>query len=301
MDRRAVLVDPETGAVQFKPYRYTPSLIAAIVSVAVFAILTALHTWRVHKFRAYYFTAFTIGGVFQTIGYAGRLWSHFAPDALPGFIMQEILILVAPALYAASIYMVLGRLLQSLRAKHLSFIPVKWMTKTFVIGDIVSFTLQVGGGGIQAAGSLNLYEIGEKAIIVGLFVQIAVFGFFMVTSLICHTRLARSPTPATDQGIILWKRHLYVLYLTSTIILIRSLFRVVEYLQGNGGYLISHEIFLYIFDAALMALVMLIFFIWYVGDLEPKATHKRQLTMESAEIGLTGPYQDAHELHGVRK
>lgn len=47
----------------FKLYRYTPSLPAAIVSVVVFGILTGLHTARLFKARAYYFTAFTIGGL----------------------------------------------------------------------------------------------------------------------------------------------------------------------------------------------------------------------------------------------
>lgn len=47
----------------FQLYRYNPSLPAAIVSVAVFAILTALHCWRMHKARSFYFTAFIIGGV----------------------------------------------------------------------------------------------------------------------------------------------------------------------------------------------------------------------------------------------
>lgn len=51
------------AAFDFKLYRYTPSLPAAIVSVAVFAILTVLHTGRLVKARAYYFTAFTIGGI----------------------------------------------------------------------------------------------------------------------------------------------------------------------------------------------------------------------------------------------
>ncbi|KAK9847345.1 hypothetical protein MYU51_019553 [Penicillium brevicompactum] len=294
MNRRAISVDPESGAVEFKQYSYTPSLPAAAASVIVFATLTALHAWRMHNFRAVYFTAFTIGGLFETLGYSGRVWSHFDQDALGGFIIQEILILVAPALYAASIYMVLGRLLRSLRAEHLSFIQVKWMTKVFVIGDIISFTLQAGGGGIQSAGSLKLYEIGEKVIIVGLFVQIAVFGFFMATALICHCRLAGASNPITDEGVIPWRRHLYVLYITSMIILLRSIFRVIEYVQGNGGYLISHEIFLYIFDAFFMAVVMLMFFIWYIGDLDPKATEKRP------ESGVGLIELDQEESHGIR-
>ena len=41
--------------------------------------------------------------------------------------------------------------------------------------------------------------------------------------------------------------------------MIRSVFRVVEYLQGFSGYLLSHEVYLYIFDAVLMLCVMVIF------------------------------------------
>jgi hypothetical protein len=47
----------------FRLYRYSPSLPAAIVSVVVFALLTAAHVWRISRTRAFYFTAFTIGGL----------------------------------------------------------------------------------------------------------------------------------------------------------------------------------------------------------------------------------------------
>jgi hypothetical protein len=194
--------------------------------------------------------------------------------------MQAILILVAPALYAASIYMILGRLIRAAHAESISIIPVKWMTKIFVIGDVFSFLLQAGGGGIQAAGTLELYNIGEKVIIVGLFVQIFMFGFFLVTTVIFHLRFRKSSDSHGQQTTIRWKHHLTVLYVTSAIIMVRSIFRVVEYLQGNRGYLISHEIFLYIFDALLMAIVMAIFFVFYVDDLEQSESGKRESAME---------------------
>ena len=41
--------------------------------------------------------------------------------------------------------------------------------------------------------------------------------------------------------------------------MVRSIFRVIEYIQGMDGYLVSKEIFLYIFDAALMLCVVVIF------------------------------------------
>ncbi|KAL0769124.1 hypothetical protein CaCOL14_008432 [Colletotrichum acutatum] len=249
------------AAFDFRLYRYTPSLPAAIVSAAVFAVLTILHFWRLYRARAFYFTAFALGGVFQTIGYCGRIWSHFDTMAIGGFVMQAILILVAPALYAASIYMILGRLIRTLRAEHLSLLPVPWVTKIFVTGDVVSFTMQAGGGGIQAAGTLELYDIGEKIIIIGLLVQIVVFGFFIITTILFHHRISRKPTSVAIEGIVPWRRYLWVLYSTSLIILVRSVFRVIEYLQGNRGYLISHEIFLSIFDTVLMVAVMAIFLV----------------------------------------
>jgi hypothetical protein len=48
---------------KFEYYHYDPSLPTAIVSVAVFAILTSVHVWKLFRFRTFYFTAFTIGGV----------------------------------------------------------------------------------------------------------------------------------------------------------------------------------------------------------------------------------------------
>ncbi|KAM0531829.1 hypothetical protein ACHAPP_007597 [Verticillium nonalfalfae] len=204
----------------FELYRYTPSLPAAIVSVAIFAALTAVHVWRMSRARAFYFTPFVIGGILQVIGYCGRIWGHFDKLSIPGFIVQA------------------------------------------------------AGGGIQSGGTLDLYKLGEKIIIAGLFVQIVVFGFFVVTSVLFHRRMNTQPPTGASAAKVPWRRYLWVLYSTSAIILVRSVFRVVEYLQGNGGYLISHEIFLYMFDALLMALCMLIFAVWYVGHLERKQKQK---------------------------
>lgn len=219
----------------------------------------------------------------QTLGYCGRIWSHFDQNAVGGFIMQAIPILVAPALYAASIYMILGRLIRTLNAGHLALIPVKWVTKIFVTGDVISFSLQAGGGGIQAGGTLDMYEMGEKIIVAGLWVQICVFGFFVITSLLFHWRIAHTPTHIAAQGKIPWKRHLIVLYATSGLILVRSIFRVIEYLQGNKGYLIAHEAFLYIFDTVLMVIVMAIFLQWYVGDLEDDDSRSLQPIRSSSD------------------
>lgn len=148
------------------------------------------------------------------------------------------------------------------------------------------------GGGIQAIGTLDSLHLGEKIIIGGLFLQLIFFAFFIVVAGIFHYRLvtdqplnsrprplslsnrarrhrqltssssasqAHASVSRVDIAALPWKRHLHNLYLASTLIMVRSIFRVVEYIQGNAGYLLSHEAFLYIFDATLMLLVMVSF------------------------------------------
>lgn len=46
---------------------------------------------------------------------------------------------------AASIYMVLGRLIRLLDAHEYALIRTTWMTKIFVTGDVLSFLTQGGG------------------------------------------------------------------------------------------------------------------------------------------------------------
>ena len=167
--------------------------------------------------------------------------------------------------------MILGRLIRASKAEGLSLIPIAWVTKIFVVGDVVSFSLQAGGGGIQAAGALELFYIGEKIIIAGLFAQIIMFSLFVMTAILFQYRFLHSAAFGHMQKVVNWKRHLNVLYSVSALILIRSIFRVIEYLQGNDGYLISHEVFLYVFDAVLMAAVVVIFLVWYIDDIEVRA------------------------------
>jgi hypothetical protein len=81
----------------------------------------------------------------QIIGYICRILAHNNKESVPIYSVQTILILLAPPLYAASIYMVLGRLVVYLQAERLSMVSVKWMTKIFVTGDVIAFIMQAAG------------------------------------------------------------------------------------------------------------------------------------------------------------
>lgn len=123
------------------------------------------------------------------------------------------------------------------------------------------------GGGIMASGTPSALDLGETIIIIGLAVQIAFFSGFVVVTGVFHLRITRNPTNEVLNNAFPWRTHLLALYVGSTLIWIRCVFRLIEYAQGNDGYLISHEVYLYIFDAALMLFVMALFALVHPSEL----------------------------------
>jgi RTA1 like protein len=201
------------------------------------------------------------------VGYAGRFLGNSDPSALGPFIIQTLCLLVAPTLFAASIYMVLGRLITMLHAEPLSPVRPRWLTNIFVGGDIVSFVVQLAGAGMLS--SASNFSLGKTIILVGVVVQILFFGLFVVAGGVFHVRLLRNPTPVSlrldsgpsaswIKGPSNWRGVLYALYAVSLLIFVRSLFRLIEYTGGSGGPLLTQEVWLYVFDSVLMLGVMVI-------------------------------------------
>jgi hypothetical protein len=122
---------------------------------------------------------------------------------------------------------------------------------------------------------------GEHLIVVGLLIQICFFAFFIVTATHFYWKIKKYPIPRSCSADIPWRRHMNVLYVTSFLIMVRSVFRLVEYIQGNDGYLLHHEMYLYVFDALLMFITMLIF----------NFIHPREISML---LGSPTDYEMAH-------
>lgn len=168
--------------------------------------------------------------------------------------------------------MVLGRLVRGLHAEHHSIIRSTWLTKIFVTGDVLSFFVQGAGGGIWATATnssdpTTAIKSGQNIILGGLFLQILMFGLFVVVAFIFHARLKRSPTARVYTYGIIWEPTMFMLEGVSALILFRNIFRVLEYIQGRDGYLLSREWSTYICDASPMAMGMIIFWWWYPSSI----------------------------------
>ncbi|KAH6680160.1 RTA1 like protein-domain-containing protein [Halenospora varia] len=280
-----------SSSTSFALYHYNPSFAAAIIFAALFAISAVWHLYLIAKFRTWYFIPLVIGAILEVMGYAARAISaQQTPNwtILP-FILQTLLLLVAPALLAASIYMILGRIIVSIDGESHSIVKKRWLTRIFVVGDAVTFFIQaVGGGRMSSKGTNSSRELGSHIVIAGLLLQIVWFGFFVVVALVFHGRMRAMPTTLSHDPSLPWEKFLYVLYGTSTLIMVRSIVRTVEFGQGFSGAIQSSEWYLYVFDAVPMVAVALCFNCIYPSNFTKKAKHTRV----DSEIGTTN-----YELH----
>lgn len=123
-----------------------------------------------------------------------------------------------------------------------------------------------GGGILATAKSVSSQNLGNNVILLGLAIQVIFFGFFMVVTLIFHVRVMQQPTKKSTALSAPWHRFIWVLYIASLLIMVRSVFRMVEYAQGNDGSLLQTEIYTYVLDALLMVCVAAIFAIYHPSE-----------------------------------
>ncbi|KAJ5740586.1 hypothetical protein N7493_000458 [Penicillium malachiteum] len=247
-------------------YPYTPSATAGYAFMAIFGVSTIVHTILTIPFRAAYFIPFILGG--ETFGYYGRAWSHESRTDIDSWALQEMLILCAPPLISATVYMVLGRIIRSFDAEHLSSIRTKRLTLIFVLNDILCFCTQLGGAGVQVTGDANIMNIGKKVVLAGLIFSLIIFALFVLIATKFHRRALRSPPPLlllyTD---LKWTRYMWALYVACFAIMIRNLVRTIQFGASRTAAVNTSEVYIYVFDAFMMFLSMLVFMVYHPGRL----------------------------------
>ncbi|PSN74959.1 RTA1 like protein [Corynespora cassiicola Philippines] len=258
----------DNGKIEYQLWHYRPSIAGGVIACLVFAVLTAAHIWRLFKNRTWFCIPFVIGALFETIGYGARAAAHNDMESKMPYIIQSVLILLAPILFAASVYMILGRLMLRTGSTDLSLIRAKWVTKIFVTGDVLCFFIQSGGAGMLVqAKDKDAVKRGENIILGGLILQILVFGFFVIVAGVWHRRLENRITAASLE--IPWQKYIRYLYGASALITIRNMCRVVEYALGRDGYLLQNEWCLYVYDCLPMILTLAICITWYNPNIKP--------------------------------
>ncbi|KAH8625266.1 hypothetical protein IG631_20731 [Alternaria alternata] len=178
-----------------------------------------------------------------------------------------MLILAAAPLLAATIYMTLGRLIRALDATHHAVLNPRWTTKIYVIIDIGSFVCQIMGSAMQTSGDPEGVKTGNTVVIAGLGTQLVAFAFFILMAVVFHRRLNNKPTSTSLRTHVRWQRYMWALYSVSVLVVVRSIFRLAEFVEGPESKVYQTEAYLYVFDAALMFGVVVIMAVLHPGVL----------------------------------
>ncbi|KAJ3535131.1 hypothetical protein NM208_g7264 [Fusarium decemcellulare] len=254
-------------------WRYLPNAGAAALFLILFLATFLYISWKIWRTGARFCIVFAIGCFMEMVGYGVRAGARSKTGKLMPFCIQNTFILIAPVLFAATIYMMLGRVIIHTGGVRHSLVNPAKITLVFVLGDFLSFVVQCGGAGMSVVQNAELSKWSERIVVIGLLIQIIMFALFCVIAVVFHRRLRRAPTsPFLDADETLghwrWEADLYLLYAVSFLIMVRSVFRTIEYCQGHTGYALSHEWTLYVFDALLMFAVAAIFAWKFPGHLQ---------------------------------
>ncbi|KAJ3043477.1 hypothetical protein HDV00_004864 [Rhizophlyctis rosea] len=223
----------------------------------LWVIAAAIHIFLMIRHKTWYLIPFIIGALLETAGYGLRIKARQNPHDTPTYAAQHGQIVIAPVFLAASVYMIMSRIILHVGPTN-SPIPHRWVTRTFIGCDIFSFVIQISGTGILLGNTANA-DIGLKLLLVGLIVQVISFTGFIVLAYVVDKRAKAGGVKGK------WRRLMVAVYFASFAILIRSIYRSIEFSQGFDSSLAHNEPSMYALDTLLMFLVLVAFIVVHPG------------------------------------
>ncbi|KAK4049627.1 hypothetical protein OIO90_005386 [Microbotryomycetes sp. JL221] len=317
----------ETGLRQRPPAGYVPKVWpAAVAAVLYFATAAMIWFQWARMGRQKFLLVLPIGLTTMCIGYILRIvYAEQFLFSVGMYAIMTLFVLLSPCLFLAFDYVLLSRLSSSLGediADKCLFLPSRLIVKIFVWTDVFVFFLQGSGGGLSAIDSDNLRNIGEKTMIVGLVIQVIAFGLFTLLLLVFAFRVRKNfpehwfvsnsegirALNGSKQPVRDWRILLVVMGLTCIGIIIRCVFRAIEYGDGYDGYLATEEVFFYLLDALPLWLAMNLYCLFWPGRLLHKGQPLKlaggvnpvQSHDSSLEMGLAKEQYDYTHYHRAR-
>lgn len=156
-------------------YGYYPNLAGNTILCVVFGLCLILQLGFSIRGRTWtWLICLSLGCLFETLGYIGRLLMHSNPWNDSANRLQIVTLIIGPSFTAAGIDLTLKHLVLHF-GQDASPLPAYLYTWLFIGIDVASILVQAAGGGLAAAGKTNagLLDIGDKIIIAGIAVQVA--------------------------------------------------------------------------------------------------------------------------------
>jgi hypothetical protein len=183
-------------------------------------------------------------------------------------------IVLAPVALALADYLLVGRLIR-LVGRQYSIVNPKFVEYGFIVSDLLSIGVQSAGAGLITSGKLENLTTGSHVLIGGLGINLVSFCFFAFITFHLHWSIYRSKSDFTGEEP--WIKIFYALYLSMTLLIIRSTYRITEFSMGFRGYLAIHETYFYIFECLLIIFAFALFLPLHPGIWMPRDGRERLL------------------------
>ncbi|KEF56751.1 uncharacterized protein A1O9_06941 [Exophiala aquamarina CBS 119918] len=159
-------------------YGYRPSIAASSVLIALYTVCLLVQFVYGWRYKAWWFAvSMILGCICEVLGYAGRIMMWQNPWGRPGFIMQIVLITVAPVFFSAAVYVLLAQIVQYISVEASRFKPTLFYI-VFIPCDVISLILQAVGGAMSST-SNGKSTAGVNIALAGLSFQVATLVLFV--------------------------------------------------------------------------------------------------------------------------
>ncbi|KAL9594712.1 MAG: hypothetical protein Q9219_006876 [cf. Caloplaca sp. 3 TL-2023] len=258
------------------PYGYLPSIAPGVVFSILFGLTMTWHAYQAFRTRTGWLSVFAVGALGELVGWIARAVANDCAYSVPVFQLQLSVLIISPTFITAGIYVILSRMIPLVGTEKSPIKPRTYLF-IFITVDIISLAIQAAGGGKAAAGFSKGTdtETGTNIMVAGIIFQMVSIIVFEV--LFCLVIFRALPQ-------ITASRPLFLLSGATTVsvacILVRSVYRTIELLQGWRGYLITRERYFIALDGTMILLSLLVYNFLNPGELLQKADQNKALEVE---------------------
>ncbi|KAF7553345.1 hypothetical protein G7Z17_g3708 [Cylindrodendrum hubeiense] len=261
-------------------YLYAPSEALAGVVAGLYALSFLITLYQTIRKRSWVWLVMVLG---IGIGYVARVLSAKNPTDKGPYVLQFTLVILAPVMMAGVIYVIFSRIVFWVvppESRNLRFlwVPPRFITLIFVGFDVIALLLQlvaavlIAGTDATDSNAKHKINLGKDLGLVGVSVQITGFGLFTIAAIRFHFVSKRldgqfvAMNQAKHDIKQHWSKLLFAVNGSCFLILIRSVFREIEFAEGKKGGTQQEEWYLYVFDTLPILLVVILYNIWFPGN-----------------------------------
>ncbi|KAM5343339.1 hypothetical protein ACJ41O_014305 [Fusarium nematophilum] len=200
-----------------------------------FGLSTVVHLVQAVLLKKPFCWVIVMGASWECICFTLRALGARDQQEMTYVIVSTLLFLLAPLWINAFAYMIVARLVHFLHPQRsMMGISAQWLAKGFVTGDVICFVIQAAGGAMIAdQNSEDNAELGRKVYMAGVSVQLALVVTFLVLHAFFHRDLVQNSRIGKSRARNGWTKVLvWVIYIVLVLIMIRIIFRLIEFSQG---------------------------------------------------------------------